>query len=123
MSHVKPNLAQYVGHADMEVTKLPFPTLEWAARGRFHHWPEDCYWFEFIGEHDALIATGVAQCYMLAVGKSGKKSGPGYSTQRLANDRFRLQLHTDQSDLETLLSQRPTIVKRKDYIGANKGHQ
>ncbi len=114
MSHVKPNLAQYVGHADMEVTKLPFPTLEWAARGRFHHWPEECYWFEFIGKHDALIGTGVAQNYMLAVGRSGKKSGPGYNTQRLANDRFRLELHTDHSDLEALISQRPTIGKRKE---------
>ena len=96
MTCVKPNLASGRWNAQ----KLNIPVLEYAARARWEQAGCDAY--EFIGRYDALIALGCAQLHMLAVGKSGKKSGPGYNTQRLANDRFRLELRTNDLDIDAV---------------------
>ena len=103
MTCVKPNLTD----GRMNAEKLDIPALEWAASGR---WEEaGCDVYEFIGKYDALIALGCAQGHMLAVGKSGKKSGPGYETQRLANDRFRLELKTNDLDIDAVMARAKTI--------------
>ena len=75
--------------------QLKIPTLDWAAQVK----QRDRNLYEFIGEHDALMALGCVTAKMLDVGKSGKKSGPGFSTQKLANGRFRLELNT-RNDLK-----------------------
>ena len=103
MSAVKPRLVD--GYMNAE--KLDIPALEWAARGRWEQ--AGCDVYEFVGKYDALRALGVAQAYMLVVGISGKKQGPDYSTQRLANDRFRLELRTNDSNMDALIARAKTF--------------
>lgn len=95
MTCVKPRLAAEHSHAD----KLDIPALEWAG----HSSDGDVHRYELIGRYDALIALGFVELPMLAVGRSRKKRGPGYETQALANNRFRLELHLEQAlDVATL---------------------
>ena len=106
MSALKPNLLR--GYREGEgVEVLDIPALEWAGRGR---WEErGCDLYEFIGRHDALMALGVAEPHMLDVGRSGKKFGPGFETKSLANDRFRLELQTNDLDIDAVMDRAKTI--------------
>ena len=83
--HVQPKLPGFFDNCE----QLDIQSLEWAGhakqRGRDR--------YEFIGEYDALMALGCVSAPMLDVGVSGKKSGAGFRTQKLANDRFRLELY------------------------------
>ena len=89
MSCVKPRLASEHWNAD----KLNIPALEWAGHGSCN----GVHRYELIGHFDALIALGFVELHMLAVGRSGKKHGPGYQTQALANNRFRLELRLERA--------------------------
>ncbi|MCH8929900.1 MAG: hypothetical protein IIA98_03120, partial [Proteobacteria bacterium] len=73
--------------------QLDIPSLEWAGHAKQRGGDR----YEFIGEHGALMALGCVSTQMLDVGVSGKKSGAGFSTQELANNRFRLKLNTKDS--------------------------
>ena len=73
MSCVKPKLLETWRRLKYNVEELNIPALEWAIRADKGGDVE----FEFIGKYDALIALGCAQMHMLAVGKSGRKFGPG----------------------------------------------
>ncbi len=89
MSRIKPKLAAERWSAD----KLDILDLEWAG----HSSDGDEHRYELIGHYHALIALGFVEPHMLAVGRSGRKSGPGYRTQALANNRFRLELRLEQA--------------------------
>jgi len=84
MSRIKPKLAAERWNAD----KLDILGLEWAGHVR----DGDEYRYELIGHYHALIALGFVEPHMLAVGRSGRKFGPRYRTQALADNRFRLEL-------------------------------
>jgi len=101
MSAVKPILPRLFDDCE----KLNIPALEWAGRVE-----DGCYYgYEFIGKRDALIATGLAQHHMLAVGISGKKHGSGYRVQILANDRCRLEIYVAPPDIESVIRKAKTI--------------
>jgi len=89
MSRVKPKLAAERWNADL----LDILALEWAGHGR----DGDEHRYELIGHYYALIALGFVEPHMLAVGRSGRKYGPGYQTQALADNRFRLELRLEQA--------------------------
>ena len=89
MSSIKPKLTAERWNAE----KLDIPTLEWAGHGS----DGDEHRYELIGHYHALIALGFVEPPMLAVGRSGRKYGPGYQTQALANNRFRLELRLERA--------------------------
>ena len=87
---VQPNLLR---DADWNAEILKIPGLEWAGHGS----QGDSHRYEFIGHIDPLIALGCVEPHMLDVGVSGLKRGQGYNTQALTNNRFRLELHLEQT--------------------------
>ncbi len=89
MSRIKPKLAAERWNA----AKLDILDLEWAG----HSIDGDEHRYELIGHYNALIALGFVEPHMLAVGRSGRKFGPGYQTQGLVNNRFRLELRLEQA--------------------------
>ena len=106
MSCLKPNLLRS-GVTDRNVEVLNIPALEWAGRGDPDWRGGDLY--EFIGRYDVLMALGVAELHMLDVGRSGKKSGPGFETKKLVNDRFRLELNTNDLDIDAVMARAKSI--------------
>jgi len=93
MSVVKPHLSRGWAQEHYNFEDLDIPALEWAGHGS----DGDEHRYELIGHYDALIALGFVEPHMLAVGRSGRKFGPGYQTQALANNRFRLELRLEQA--------------------------
>lgn len=117
MSCLKPKLLRGY-HKNQSVEVLDIPALEWAGRGR---WEErGCDLYEFIGKYDALMALGVAELHMLDLGRSGKKFGPGFETKALANDRFRLELQTNDLDIDAVMARAKKIDL--DILPARRQH-
>ena len=94
---------------DRSPVVLNIPGLEWAGYCEAPHW--HCY--EFIGHYDALMALGCVEPHMLAVGISRKKQGEGFETQKLVNNRFRLELRRDFELDEAALRPSPKSQPRE----------
>ncbi len=108
MNRIKPYMVQFSKTRNYE--RLDIPTLEFAGRCKetLHTYnsdtPQDNARYEFIGSYDALMSLGCVEAQMLDVGKSGKKNREFFNTQKLTDNRFRLELiHADPAEIGAAL--------------------